>query len=74
MKIKNKYEHMFRTLIREHRYANKVESKNKFTHTTNQNCALPSSKEEEQKLSLVEGRRVERCVFAHAHEWGGGWT
>ena len=62
------------TLIQEHGNANKLESKNKLTRTANSNCALPFFGEEEQKLSHVEGRLVERCTLAQAHEWGGGWT
>ena len=65
---------MNKTLIREDRNANKLDSKNKFTHTSNQNYASPSFEEEEQKLSHVEGRPVERCILAQAHKWGGGWT
>jgi hypothetical protein len=30
--------------------------------------------EEEQIMSLVVGRRVEKCVLAQAHQWGGRWT
>ena len=65
---------MTKTSIREDRNANKLESENELTHTTNQNCATPSSGEEEQKPSHVEGQPVERCTLAQAHEWGGGWT
>ena len=65
---------MSKTPIREDRNANKLESNNELTHTTNQNCTLPSSGEEEQKRSLIEGRRVERYALAQALEWGGRWT
>jgi len=63
---------MSKTPIQEDRNANKLKSKNELTHTTNRNCASPSSGEEDIKPSLVKGRRVERCVLAQAHEWGGG--
>ena len=56
-----KHEHMSKNPIREDRNANKLDSNNELTHTTNKNRALPSSNEEEQKPSLVGGRRVEVC-------------
>ena len=65
---------MSKNPIQEEKNANKLDSKNELTHTTNQNCASPSSGEEEQNPSLVEGKRIERYVFAHAYEWEGGWT
>ena len=59
---------MPRTSIREDRNTSKIEAKNKLMHTTNQNCVLPSPGEEEQKLALVVGQPVEKCVLLHAHE------
>jgi hypothetical protein len=53
---------------------NKVESKNELTHRVNRNCAWSSFEEEEQKWSLVEGRRVEVTVLVQARDWEGGWT
>jgi len=53
---------------------NKVDSTNELTHRANRNCALASFEEEEQRRSLVEGRRVERYVLGQAREGGGGWT
>ena len=54
--------------------ASKLEAKNKLTHTTNRNCASPSSGEEEQKPTLVVEQHAEKCVLAQTHIWGGGWT
>jgi hypothetical protein len=53
---------------------NLLEAKNKVTHTTNQNCILPSSEEEEQKPTLILGQPTKKWVFTQAHAWGGGWT
>jgi hypothetical protein len=36
----------------------KLEAKNELTHTANQNCASPSSGEEEQKPILVVGNTL----------------
>ena len=47
---------------------------NKLTHIGNQNCVLTSSGEEEQRPTVVVGKRAEKCVFAQAHVWEGGWT
>ena len=44
--------------------ARKLLAKNELTHTANQNCASPSSKEEEQKPTLVVEQHVEKCVLA----------
>ena len=65
---------MFLSKKLEDKSENKVESKNELTHRANRNCASPSFGEEEQKRSLVEGRRVERYVLGQTREWGGGWT
>ena len=53
---------------------NMFEANNELTHTTNQNCASPSSEEEEQKPTPVVRPRVERCVLGRAHAWEGGRT
>jgi hypothetical protein len=63
MKIK-KHEHMSKTPIQKDKNENILESKNKLTYIANRNCASPSSGDEEQIPSLVEGQRVERCVLA----------
>jgi hypothetical protein len=53
---------------------NKFEENNELTHRANQNCALASSGEEEQKPIPVAGPRAVRCVRGRAHTWGGGLT
>ena len=62
------------TSIRDETNPNKLKARNELTHTSNQNCALPSSEDEEQKPILVEGRSVGRSVLDLAFEGGGGWT
>ena len=54
--------------------ASKFVAKNKHMHTTNQNCALSFSGEEEQKLTLVVGQHAEKCILGWAHIWGRGQT
>ena len=65
---------MFKIPIQEDRNAEMLKARNELMHTTNQNCASPSSREDKQKPSLVEGQRVAKCVPAQAHKWGGVWT
>ena len=52
----------------------KFKANNELMHTSNQNCASPSSREEEQKPIPVVGPRAVRCVLGQAYAWGGGRT
>ena len=54
--------------------ASTLEAKKELTHTTNENCVLSSSGEEEQKPTLIVGQHAEKCVLTQAHVWGGRCT